>query len=103
LSASADYDPRSDSWKKTTVLAAAVEGEETPVRVFLLQILMHYVSSSGGGRPLRRALELKRKWAVEIMTRWKMGGKEEGMFSSLFPFVGPLLSNVDHPRSRRSL
>jgi hypothetical protein len=100
LSASADYDPRSDSWKKTTVLAAAVEGEGTPVRVFLLQILMHYVSSSGGGRPLRRALELKRKWAVEIMTRWKMGGKEEGTFSSFHSCVFSSLADVEHPHSR---
>ncbi|GAA5859812.1 hypothetical protein JCM8547_007039 [Rhodosporidiobolus lusitaniae] len=85
---------RSHSWKRCSALVAAVREEETPLRRFVLQLLLHHVARQGHGQALTMATLLKRTWAVEMLTTWHTSGTEE---ASLSAHVLTLNPNVAAP------
>ncbi|GAA5859816.1 hypothetical protein JCM8547_007041, partial [Rhodosporidiobolus lusitaniae] len=62
------------STKNISAVVVACREEETPIRRFILELLMHFVSLRDNGRALATAVVKRRSWAVELMATWEKSG-----------------------------
>ncbi|GAA6044801.1 hypothetical protein JCM8097_004155 [Rhodosporidiobolus ruineniae] len=73
------------SWRPYTALTAAVDGEDTTIRRFVLECLLHFVPRCGNGEARATAIREGKTWATEVMARWETGGREKAKALALSP------------------
>ncbi|GAA6042351.1 hypothetical protein JCM8097_003866 [Rhodosporidiobolus ruineniae] len=73
------------SWRPYTALTAAVDGEDTTIRRFVLECLLHFVPRCGNGEARATAIREGKTWATEVMARWETGGREKAKALALPP------------------
>ncbi|GAA5890766.1 hypothetical protein JCM6882_000650 [Rhodosporidiobolus microsporus] len=77
---------RKHSWKRYSALVTIVREEETPLRRFILQLLLHFVAAPGDAKALQRSAC---GWASKMLSGWRHGGREEAVDAARCLTLGP--------------